>query len=115
MKNPPIAERAGSSDHFLSARLHTTKPAARASNLKRFEKNTLRAFVDIELPCGLILRGCTLHFHERWWVGFPARPYQDQNGKGSWARIVDFSSKAARDRFQEIALEAAREAYEASQ
>jgi hypothetical protein len=86
-----------------------------AANLRRVEKNTLKAFFDLELPPGLILRDCTLHFREHWWVGFPARPYQDQNGKGSWARIVDFSSKVARDQFQEMVLEAALSAYEACQ
>lgn len=72
MKNPPIAERAGSSEHFPSAPPHTIKPAAKASNLKRFEKNTLRAFVDIELPCGLILRGCALLANGGGWGSRPA-------------------------------------------
>jgi hypothetical protein len=68
------------------------------------------------LPSGLILCGCTLHLSAgKWWVGFPARPYNDKDGRETWAGIVDFSSKDARDRFQEIALNAALEAYEASE
>jgi hypothetical protein len=87
-------------------------PAARAINLRKFEKNTLRAFFDLELPSGLIIRGCALHFRERWWVCFPGRPYKGQDGNETWANIIDSRDKETRDRFQKIALAAALEAYE---
>jgi hypothetical protein len=81
-------------------------------NLKKYEKNTLRAFFDLQLPSGLILRGCTLHFsHEIWWVGLPAKPYTDAAGKEGWAAIVDFRDKTTKDKFQQIAVSAALESY----
>ncbi|MEA3159907.1 MAG: hypothetical protein QOD95_1455 [Gammaproteobacteria bacterium] len=33
-------------------------------NWKPFEKNTLRGFLDLLLPSGLILRGCTFHMKD---------------------------------------------------
>jgi hypothetical protein len=115
VKNPPLMQRTGSSDHLSNARLLAPEPAAKATNLRKFEKNTLRAFFDLTLASGLVLCGCTLHFREHWWVGFPARPYKDQAGNETWAKFVDFASKSARDRFQDIATEAALSAYEAGQ
>jgi len=114
MKSPPFVERAGSSE-LSNAASPTPKPAATATDFRRVEKNMLKGFFDLVLPSGLILCGCFLHFRERWCVGFPARPYNDKDGKETWAKIVDFNSKDARERFQEIALNAALEAYEASE
>jgi len=114
MKSPPFAGTAGSSE-FSSAFSPTPKPVATATNFRRFEKNTLKGFFDLELPSGLVLCGCSLHFRERLWVGFPGRPYKYQDGNETWAKIVDFSSKEARDRFQDLALAAALSAYERSQ
>jgi len=84
-------------------------PGLLATNLRRHEKNTLRAFFDLELPSGLLLRGCTLHFsHDRHWVGLPGRPYKDAaTGKDTWAAIVDFRDKPTRDKFQQLATDAA--------
>src|SRR5262245_42726132 len=77
-------------------------------NLRRCERNTLRGFFDLELPSGLLLRGCSLHFsHDRHWVGLPGRPYKDQDGRDTWANIVDFRDKATRDKFQQLATDAA--------
>src|SRR5262245_60487786 len=114
MKSPPFAERAGSSELSNTAS-STPKPAATATNFRRFEKSTLKAFFDLELASGLVLCGCTLRYRERWWVGFPGRPYKDQDRNETWAKVVDSSSKTARDRFQQIAVDAALAAYEAGQ
>ena len=111
MKSPTLGERSGQSN-FSDALPFTRNIAAKATNLRRFEKNTLKAFLDLELPSGMILRGCSLHFRERWWVGLPARPYKDQNGADAWAKVVDFVDTDARDRFQRTALAAALAAYE---
>jgi hypothetical protein len=114
MKSPPFVERAGSSEHSNAAS-PTPKPAATATNFRRFEKNTLKALFDLKLPSGLVLCGCTLHYRERWWVGFAGRPYKDQDGNETWAKVIDFSSKDSRDRFQKVALAAALTAYGGSQ
>src|SRR5262249_9018614 len=111
MKSPPFVEGAGSSE-FSSAFPPTPKPAATATNFRRLEKNTLKALFDLELPSGLVLCGCSLHFRERWWVGFPARPYKDQDGNEIWAKVIDFVDKESGDRFQKMALVAALAAYE---
>jgi hypothetical protein len=63
----------------------------RSIKLRRFEKNTLKGFVDLELThVGLVLRNCTWHQHadRKEWVGFPARSYQDQNGETKWQPLV---------------------------
>jgi hypothetical protein len=78
---------------------------------KPFEKNTLRAFVSFELPNGMILHGCTLHEkNSSRWIGLPAREYQKADNERSWTPLVEFSTKAARERFQTAAL-AAIDAY----
>jgi hypothetical protein len=80
-----------------------------AVGFKRHEKNTLRGFLDLELPAaGIILIGATLHEKNgSRWIGLPARPYTDpQTGKTAWAQIIDFASKEARQAFQRAALRA---------
>jgi hypothetical protein len=75
-----------------------------------YSNNTLRALLALELPSGLVIRECT--YHERMssrWVGLPARQYE-RHGEKTWAPLIEFSSKAARDRFQAAAL-AAVDAY----
>jgi hypothetical protein len=89
----------------------------RISNVKvlRFrpcEKNTLRAFFDLQLASGIVLRGCTLHLTcGRHWTGLPAKPFKTAGGADSWSPIVDFTDKTTRDRFQRQATAAALEAY----
>jgi hypothetical protein len=82
-------------------------------NLKRLEKNTLRAFFDVELPSGLILCGCTLHEKEaKRWIGLPAKPYTKDDGSQSWAKIVDFTTRDKAQQFQESVLPAVIAAFE---
>ena len=88
------------------------RPQAVALNARRLEKNTLRGFFDLQLSSGLVLRSCSLHFsHGRWWVGMPAKPYKTAAGAEAWTQIVDFADTRTRRRFQEIALDAAAEAF----
>jgi hypothetical protein len=63
-------------------------PPITVLNFHKYEKNTLRAFADLQLASGLILRGATLHqSHGRWWVGLPARNYASPDGVEKWAAI----------------------------
>ena len=83
----------------------------RCIKIRRYEKNTLKGFVDLELiRTGIIIRDCTWHRHEngREWVSFPARPYEDKNGNTAWQPLVEFAEGAteARKQFQQKALEA---------
>jgi hypothetical protein len=83
----------------------------RCIRFRAFQKNTLKAFVDLELTrVGIVLHDCTWHVHEggREWVGFPARSYEDKTGKTQWSPLVEFAEGAreAREAFQAQALKA---------
>jgi hypothetical protein len=88
----------------------------KALNLRRCQKGSLLAFLDLELPSGLILRGCTLHDSDgRKWVGLPGKPYKDAAGKDVWANIIDFRDRSTRNNFQKQATAAALAAYGAAE
>ncbi len=58
----------------------------------------------------MILKGCTLHRRgSNAWVGLPGKPYKDASGAETWSPIVDFLDRAAKDRFQTVALAAIAE------
>ena len=87
----------------------------RCLKFRRFEKNTLRGFCDLELSrVGLVLRDCTWHRHAdgKEWVGFPARSYTGQDGETKWRPLIEFAEGAgeARKQFQQQALDAIRAA-----
>ena len=83
----------------------------RCIKIRRYEKNTLKGFVDLELiRTGIIIRDCTWHRHEngKEWIGFPARSYTKDDGTTAWQPLVEFAEGAteARKQFQQKALEA---------
>jgi hypothetical protein len=85
---------------------------AAALNARRHEKNTLKGFFDLVLPSGMIVKGCTLHVAgHRAWIGLPGRPYTDASGAETWANIIDFRDRMAKERFHKIALDAAAEVF----
>jgi hypothetical protein len=88
----------------------------RCIRFRPYPKNTLRAFVDLELTrVGLVLHDCTWHEKNgKEWVSFPARSYQDKDGNTLWAPLVEFaeSAKQAREQFQRQAIEAIHAAAE---
>jgi hypothetical protein len=75
-----------------------------------YEKNTLRGFVDLELSrVGIVIRDCTWHMKDgKEWIGFPARPYEKDDGTTAWSQVVEFAegAKEARTQFQQHALAA---------
>lgn len=89
-----------------------------ASDLKPIERNTLKAFLSLELrPSGLILRDCSYHRHPdgREWIGLPAKPQIDSEGrqrkdpatgKALYVPIVEIRGKQEREKFQAAALAA---------
>jgi hypothetical protein len=82
-------------------------------NFKSLEKNTLRAFFDVELPSGMVLCGCTLHEREgKRWIGLPAKPYTKPDGSQSWTKIVDFADGTRARQFQDLVLPAVVAAFE---
>jgi hypothetical protein len=86
----------------------------RCVRFRRFEKNTLQGFVDLELTnAGLVLRDCTWRRKgDQEWIGFPARSYQGKDGTTAWSPLVEFAAgaKEARTQFQQQAIAAVRAA-----
>jgi hypothetical protein len=86
----------------------------KCTKFRRYEKNTLLGFADLELVrTGIIIRDCTWHQKNgKEWVGFPARSYQDKDGKTQWSPLVEFAegAKEAREQFQQQAVAAIRRA-----
>lgn len=81
--------------------------AFQVSDWKPHQKNTLKGFFTLTLPSGLVIRECMLHEKgESRWVGLPAKPYKKSDGSTSYTPMIDFTSKAARERFQGMAIEA---------
>jgi DNA-binding cell septation regulator SpoVG len=69
-------------------------------------KNTLVGFASIELPSGLVIHGICLHQKgDSRWVSMPARQYEKGSEK-TWAPLVEFTTKDAREKFQRCVLEA---------
>jgi DNA-binding cell septation regulator SpoVG len=77
------------------------------SEWKPYQKNTLRGFLSLTLPSGLVIHNCTLHQKAAArWIGLPARQYTKDDGSTSFTPVIEFSSNTARARFQAAALEA---------
>lgn len=74
---------------------------------KAYEKNTLRGFLSLTLPSGLVIHNCTLHQKDgARWIGLPARQYSKDDGSTSYTPLIEFAAKEVRLRFQVAALEA---------
>lgn len=69
---------------------------------------SLQGFFSVALPSGLRL--IDLAYHQRKdgarWISMPAKSYEKADGVTSWVPMVDFSGKAARERFTTQALQA---------
>jgi hypothetical protein len=82
----------------------------RCIKFRRFEKNTLRGYADLQLVrTGLVIKDCCLHEKNgKHWISFPARRYEGPNGKALWSPTVEFAEGAtqAREQFQRQAVEA---------
>jgi DNA-binding cell septation regulator SpoVG len=83
-------------------------------------KNSLRGFVKIEMPSGMILSDVAVMVGERGsWASPPAKPMigrdgaplKDSAGKARYSPIVEFVSKDVRDRFSAAVIEALRAAH----
>lgn len=88
----------------------TTVPAARSLRIvsfRRYEQRTLRGYLSVELPSGLVLHDCTVHEREgSRWVGLPRKSYTDRDGAEQWQAVVEIPDRARRDRFSEQVLAA---------
>jgi hypothetical protein len=79
---------------------------------------TVLGFLSIELPSGLIINDAKLMIGQagKHWIALPAikqtgkdgEPRLDANGKQLWSLIVEFATRDARVRFNELILAALR-------
>lgn len=76
---------------------------------RKHDKNTLKAFVDIELlDLCLVIRGCMVHQKDgSSWIGFPSRSYEE-DGTTKWANILEFSDKDKKEDFRLAAVDAVK-------
>jgi hypothetical protein len=75
-------------------------------------------YLDVELPSPMIINGCKLMRgpNGRLWIATPAErqvdrdgnPRLDGGGKPMWSPIVEFANREARERFNELVLDALR-------
>ncbi len=78
------------------------------TNWRPLEHHTLRGFLSLALPSGLLIHHCTLHVSgASRWVGLPAQKYQKDDGSDAYFRLIEFADIHAKRRFQSAAIEAA--------
>jgi len=68
----------------------------RCIKVRRYEKNTLKGFVDLEFsPVSLVLRDCTWHEKNgQEWISFPSRSYEGDDGATRWQPLIEFAAGA---------------------
>jgi hypothetical protein len=74
-------------------------------NYKPMSKNSLRGLFDVNLGGRFLVKGWTHHEKNgKEWVGPPAKPCADKDGKQQWSPIIEFLSSDARDNFRKWAI-----------
>ena len=82
----------------------------RISNFRSYEKNTLKGFIEVELPSGMILKNITWHQRDdKEWIGLPAREYKKDDGSTGYANVVDFVDKTTYWKFVNKVFDALKE------
>ena len=78
------------------------------NNWKPLEKGSLRGFLTITLPSGLVLNNCQiLETNGQRWIGLPSQRFRTADGSIRYVPIVEFTTKRARHQFEMEALRAA--------
>ena len=83
------------------------------------QQNTLRGFVRVRLPSGMVLHDVAVHEKNgKYWASPAGKPQLDrndtairENGKIKYAAIVSFETKAVGDRFSQQVVEALRRGF----
>jgi hypothetical protein len=97
----------------------TPRKRVRLLKFVPLRKNALRGFCDIELPNGMRIFGCpVLASRGRVWATLPGRPQLDRaghqvqiDGKGQFAKIMEWNSRGLSDAFSEALVALVREQY----
>jgi hypothetical protein len=87
---------------------------------RRLAKGTLRGFASVELPIGLRLIDCPVYVGKSGaFAALPSKPRIDKegrkrtdpNGKPAYAPVLEWRSRALRERFSEVVIAAFRRMY----
>src|SRR5580658_8777818 len=75
-------------------------------NWKPLDHGSLRGFLTLTLPSGLVIHNCQLlEAGGRQWVGLPSRRFLMADGKVHYEPIIEFATRKARRNFERTALE----------
>src|SRR5262245_26552995 len=75
------------------------------SNWKPLTSGSLRGFLTVTLPSGLIIDNCQLlEAGGKRWIGLPARGFRLSNGRVHYEPIIEFTTKKALRNFRESVL-----------
>ena len=86
-------------------------------DFKPMERNTLRGFLRVWLPSGMVVHDMSLHVKDgKAWVSPPGRPMvgrdgtqiRDSAGKGQFNPTISFTDRATQDKFSEAIVAAVR-------
>jgi hypothetical protein len=81
------------------------------SNPRKINKGALIGFLDVALPSGMKLNGCTLLEKDgKRWIGLPSKEWTKTDGSKSYVPIVEIPDREARDKFNAAVLPAAERA-----
>jgi hypothetical protein len=89
----------------------------RVISFRPLVRNTLRGFIEIELPSGLRVREISIHeSHGKRWAGLPARPvltadgrHSVLNGKKQYASLLEWKSRDLSDEFSRRIIQLVQE------
>lgn len=77
------------------------------SNWKPLENGSLRGFLSVTLPSGIIVHNCQLlEASGNRWIGLPSRRFLTADGSIKYDPIIEFVSKRALQNFRKAALRA---------
>ncbi len=109
---------ASQSDGPVPAR--SAAPPFFVSDFVSVQRATLRGFVTVSQPSGMIIHDVSLHQkNNSTWAAPPSKPMinrdgvvlRDDNGKIRYASIVEFASKKLRDRWSDAVVDAVKAAF----
>ena len=70
-------------------------------------KNTLRGFLSVNLPSGMVIHNVTVHEKgEARWVGLPAREWTNDQGVKQYSNLIEFRDRATANKFRDAVLAA---------
>lgn len=93
---------------------------ARIVDWRPMQRNSLLGFAKVEFPSGLIIADVTIMNGERGpWAAPPSKPMvgrdgtamKDEGGKIRYVPIIEFSSKAIRNKWSDAVIAAMRAAH----